>query len=291
MFPEGFAAPNPNDSLAASMAAPKEVVKASQEPSLGGLLANLNLKTKPNECKRGLPTIPKTPESSARKQEGLPTLLQVGSSSEKSKRGKKRGAEVLESQFGSRVAAQLAALDPKKDLVRKQSSRFQSLVEDEQQAKRHARLNELEAQDAMIEKAEAMVEMNVTAWRCRTCEITTDSQRGKAHCEEAGHDVVKMQVKKTRWVCSGCRCAHTVLDRNIPKQCMKCKGTEFKQVALQAAKVALMEKDQLLARGEEMKFLNSAPTNAEMRLKTASEGGNPGTKEEKTDYSGMEISW
>merc|ERR1712136_527670 len=165
------------------------------------------------------------------------------------------GAEVLESQFGSRVAAQLAAQDP------------------------------------MIEKAEAMVEMNVTAWRCRTCEITTDSQRGKAHCEEAGHDVVKMQVKKTRWVCSGCRCAHTVLDRNIPKQCTKCKGTEFKQVALQAAKVALMEKDQLLARGEEMKFLNSAPTNAEMRLKTASEGGNPGSKEEKTDYSGMEISW
>lgn len=185
----------------------------------------------------------------------------------------------------------MAALDPKKDLVRKQTSRFQSLVDDEQQTKRHTKLTELEAQDAVIEKAEAMMEMNVQAWRCRTCEITTDSHRAKAHCEEAGHDVIKMQVKKTRWACSGCKMAHMVLDRNIPKQCMRCKGTEFKPVALQAAKVAPMEKDLLLARGEEVKFLNSVSQTAEMRLRIASEGGNTGTKEQKNDYAGMEIQW
>merc|ERR1712023_151397 len=118
----------------------------------------------------------------------------------------------------------------------------------------------------MAEKMEAIMEISVQAWRCNVCCTTTESHRAKALCEEEGHAVTAVTAKKTRWECKNCSFDAHVLDRELPRQCGRCSGDAWKQAPLRRVAKVLMEKDMLLARGEEMPFLNSIPKMPHMQF-------------------------
>lgn len=196
----------------------------------------------------------------------------------------KRGSvsfKKLESEFGRKAATMLAAaVDPRKDLVRQQRSRFESAAELEQSAKRMRRLNELEQMDAAQEQMEELKKMKVRAYRCKTCYTTFDSERQRLRCQEDGHVVVQVEATKTRWECAGCKFSEEVLDRQLPSCCRRCRGETWKQVPLRKLRrSAPMEKDMLLPRGEELPFLNSIPEMAGRRGWTQ--------KEAVDDYEGL----
>ena len=93
----------------------------------------------------------------------------------------------LESDFGRKVARQLAfKADPRLDVVRQQSSRFQSAMEEERAAKRMRRLHELEAMDAAQEVMEEIKSMKVRAWRCANCFSTFESFDQLRSCQDEG---------------------------------------------------------------------------------------------------------
>lgn len=165
----------------------------------------------------------------------------------------------LESNFGRKVARQLAfKADPRLDVVRQQSSRFQSAMEEERAAKRMRRLHELEAMDAAQEVMEEIKSMKVRAWRCANCFSTFESFDQLKSCQEKGHKVTEKEATKTRWECGSCRHSEAVLDRQLPSYCRSCSGCNWKQVSLRKVqRAAPMEKELLLARGEELPFLNS----------------------------------
>lgn len=165
----------------------------------------------------------------------------------------------LQSDFGRKAAAMLSAtVDPRKDLVRQQRSRFESAVELERSAKRMRRLNELEQLDAAQEQMEELKKMKVRAYRCKTCYTTFDSERQRFRCQEEGHLVQQVEATKTRWECACCKFSEEVLDRQLPSSCRRCRGETWKQVPLRRLRrTAPMERDLLLPRGEELPFLNS----------------------------------
>lgn len=186
----------------------------------------------------------------------------------------------LESDFGRKAASMLAAaVDPRKDLVRQQRSRFESAAELEHSAKRMRRLNELEQMDAAQEQMEELKKMKVRAYRCKTCYTTFDSERQRLRCQEEGHVVVQVEATKTRWECASCKFSEEVLDRQLPGCCRRCRGETWKQVPLRKLRrSAPMEKDMLLPRGEELPFLNSIPEMA---------GRRGWQKEAVDDYEGL----
>jgi len=197
----------------------------------------------------------------------------------------KRGTnfQKLESEFGRKAARQLAFnADPRFDVVRKQSSRFQSAAEQEQAAKRMRRLHELEALDAAQEMMEELKSMKVRAWRCKTCFTTFESMSQRQLCVEQGHTVSEKEATKTRWECAGCRHSEEVLDRQLPAHCRNCNRQSWKQVSLRKLRrAAPMERDLLLPRGEELPFLNSIhiPELSRAQLKPV--------REAKDDYEGL----
>ncbi|CAK0868866.1 unnamed protein product [Prorocentrum cordatum] len=171
----------------------------------------------------------------------------------------------LEAEFGKRVALQLTNGDPRKDPVRKQTSRFQHVVDQERAAKRDRQLAELEVQDEAQAKMEAIMHISVQAWKCQSCFTLTDSERARAECAKAGHVLEAVTAKKERWQCKGCSQDVSVLNRDLPAHCARCNGSSFQQVPLSRVRRAPMERDLLLPRGEELKFLNSLPGAAAQR--------------------------
>ncbi|CAE8583740.1 unnamed protein product, partial [Polarella glacialis] len=186
-----------------------------------------------------------------------------------------------EEEFGKKVAVQMALdVDPRKDLIRKQGSRFQGIVDQERKAKRDRRLAELEAEDDAQEKMEAVTSIKIGAYKCRQCAATFDSDATRVLCEEKGHTVVRVQVNRTRWECSGCRQSQDVLDRELPSHCRKCNAIAWKQVPLRRVKrEAPMERDMLLPRGEELKFVNSVHIPGQQAVNKF--------REASEDYSGL----
>jgi len=267
-FPAGIPEPDPNNPLQnRALVVPPSGSASDRNARIDGLIAASARSMAPPQPRRGFerqtqaaPRAPTTPivmsasgQLSASGISGLATFA------------KKPGAPAAsverrraQKEFGSRAAAQLDVADPRKDLVRQQGSRFAAVVEQERVAKRHRQLSELEAQDAMAEKMEAIMEMTVQAWKCQQCVVTTESQRAKAACEEQGHTLVQVTAKKTRWECKGCSFDVFVLDRALPNACSRCHGCAFRPGPLRkASRAAPMEKDGLLARGEELKYINS----------------------------------
>lgn len=172
----------------------------------------------------------------------------------KQKQAKQTRQDKLEPQLA------LLKADPRKDFVRHQHSRFAGLVEHEKSAKRHRMLAEFEAQDAALEKMEAVMTISVVAWKCVECALTSDSARLRSDCQARQHTLTTCTVAKTRWECIGCKVSITVLDRVLPDKCNACGGRGWRQTPLQGKpKSAPMERDMLLPRGEELKFLNSIP--------------------------------
>eukprot|EP00929_Paragymnodinium_shiwhaense_P012912 TRINITY_DN120793_c0_g1_i1.p1 TRINITY_DN120793_c0_g1~~TRINITY_DN120793_c0_g1_i1.p1 ORF type:complete len:796 (+),score=151.65 TRINITY_DN120793_c0_g1_i1:114-2501(+) len=167
----------------------------------------------------------------------------------------------FEEQFGKKAALAMGnKVDPRKDLVRKQGSRFESVIEEERSAKRDRELAQLEAQDEMAAKMEALMSLTVHAWKCEQCCKVTDSQQAKMLCEKDGHKLTQVKVEKTRWECRGCRFGVSSLDKELPAHCNRCNDSNWKQVPLNRTSKAPMPKDLFLARGEELPFLNSLPS-------------------------------
>eukprot|EP00438_Fugacium_kawagutii_P024790 Skav204831 [mRNA] locus=scaffold2524:26221:27325:+ [translate_table: standard] len=82
----------------------------------------------------------------------------LGRARPKHRKGTDRG------DFGRKAATMLSAtVDPRKDLVRQQRSRFESAAELERSAKRMRRLNELEQMDAVQEQMEELKQMKAAA--------------------------------------------------------------------------------------------------------------------------------
>merc|ERR1719414_80260 len=99
--------------------------------------------------------------------------------------------------------------------------------------------------------------IKVVAWKCRECLATTESEKARALCQRDGHTLEKISAERTRWECDGCKFDVNVLDRNTPAHCQRYNGYSWTQVPLRRSKRAPMEREFLLARGEELKFLNS----------------------------------
>lgn len=305
-FPQGIPAPNPNNLTRELSAKPTIPFPGSEERSAKGpsLLSSFLTKTEAekkapqNRFGGGaVPSRPKAPSVevaastvAANDKGGSQELPASGISVNDKGKGPKVKAkkgvtksmiQKWEAEFGKKIALQLAAdNDPTKDLVRMQNSRFQGVIEQERAAKRARRLEELEVEDTAQEKMETLTFILVNAYRCQNCSTTYDSDRSRIACQEQGHNVNRLQVKRTRWECSNCRQSYDVLDRELPSSCSRCNGIAFKQVPLRRARSAApMERDLLLARGEELPFLNSIHIpglNASKRFKEA-----------KDDYEGL----
>mmetsp|Transcript_23726 Transcript_23726/g.42995 ORF Transcript_23726/g.42995 Transcript_23726/m.42995 type:complete len:608 (+) Transcript_23726:69-1892(+) len=281
LFPGGIPAPDPNrptESL-------KELSNARREPQRQGGKLTDALQMEQSQPSRRFGA---ASSSSARSMSALPSDAHVVGSDggekrkpEKSSSAKGMSFSKLEKEFGRRVALQLAnAGDPRKDLVRKQESQFQGVVEEERAAKRLRRLAELEVQDEAQAKMEAVISMNVYAYRCQQCCATFEFEQHRANCAEQGHLVTRVEVQKTRWECSSCRQSADVLDRQLPDHCSRCKGMTWKQVPLRKInRTAPMEKDLFLPRGEELPFLNS--------IHIPGVKGFTHFKEAKDDYQGL----
>jgi len=263
-FPAGIPEPDPNNPLQnCASAAPPSGSASARNARIDGLMAASARSVVPPQTRRGFERQPQA--ASAPRGPTTPIVMSASGLLAAAASAKKSGAPAAsverrraQKEFGSRAAAQLDVADPRKDLVRQQGSRFAAVVEQERVAKRHRQLSELEAQDAMAEKMEAIMEMTVQAWKCQQCVVTTESQRAKAACEEQGHTLVQVTAKKTRWECKGCSFDVFVLDRALPNACSRCHGFAFRPGPLRkASKAAPMEKDGLLARGEELKYINS----------------------------------
>lgn len=220
-------------------------------------------------------------------------ILLVGSSGKTAKTKDrsseaKKGAALrrqLEAQYGKRIAMQLMEADPAKDAIREKKSRFQYAVEEEHRGKRNAMLAELEAQDSAQAKMEAMMSVNIMAWKCKQCHCHTDSDKSKAVCEHQGHTLTQVKVERTRWECRGCQWSLSVLNKEIPTHCHRCNGVCWHQVSLNHGrfKTAPMEKDMFLPRGDEMKFINSIPSSM---LHGAKKFKGASVKEASDEYAG-----
>lgn len=294
-FPEGIPEPDPNNPLA----------NVRQPPSRDASARTAHAATKPAwpptaappQLRRGLGQRPQPQAAPFGGGAAPPIVLSSsgslaagggadipGLSSGSSKQGAKSASVAkrrTEKEFGKKVAMQLDVADPRKDLVRRQQSRFQAVVEQEKVAKRHRDLAELEAQDAMAEKMEAITSIAVQAWKCKECASTTESQRAKIFCEELGHSVTMVTAQKTRWECKSCSFDVSVLDRELPKQCNRCKSDVWRPVPLRRMAKKKMERDLLLPRGDELPSLNSIPTGRSFTR----------FKEAKDDYAGLETSF
>jgi len=275
MFPGGIPAPNPNgpqarvSSVSASVVAPASSKMKIDVPLAPGLQANGsrarnqwqsqaagNLKPKSQILE---PAVVISTESAAKHgliPSGGGSISKSGGGSSSSKR--RPSAKQLEAEFGAHIATQLVnAGDPRKDLVRSQGSRFQSLAEQDRTAQRERKLSELETQDAYAEKMEALMSITVPAYRCHECHLTTENEKSRALCQQQGHQVERVQAKKERWECVACKFDVSAFDGHTPPVCERCNANVWRQVPLRRAKTALMPKDFLLARGEELPYLNS----------------------------------
>lgn len=302
--PQGFAAPDPNNPLANIALEVRPCTNAKSSVSPASLRAASEMLSRPAAPQRRAWEQQRQPVSTgaclgpsiitSSQGERLAGSISKGASNFNGQpwNGKAEKRSTLstaakemkraEKEFGRKVAVQLNVSDPRKDLVRQQGSRFAAVVEQERIAKRHRQLADLEAQDTMAEKMEAITEISVQAWRCQQCSTTTESQRSKTACEEQGHSLTMVNCKKTRWECRACSADVFVLDRELPSQCVKCRSSAWKQGPLRRVAKAAMEKDQFLARGEELPFINS--------IHIPQRGGGAPvarTKEPKDDYAGL----
>merc|ERR1712217_671593 len=141
-------------------------------------------------------------------------------------------------------------------------------------------------QDVAQEKMEQLMHIQVTGWKCRECGRVTDSMRSRDMCTKDGHHVEMVKVQKTRWACRGCTKTVNVLDRELPEHCTRCSSSEFKQVPLVNVKTAPMEKDMLLPRGDEIKFLNQIPSNM---FSGGARGFGWRPKESKDEYEQLNV--
>lgn len=256
LFPDGIPAPDPNRPMESRMQFERASFEALRRREVGGA---------------GVPSAPPTPSppqnlaqskgvsKDNREYSGKTCAISAPAAQATAPPPPAVSIRQLESDFGRKVARQLAfKADPRLDVVRQQSSRFQSAMEEERAAKRMRRLHELEAMDAAQEVMEEIKSMKVRAWRCANCFSTFESFDQLKSCQEKGHKVTEKEATKTRWECGSCRHSEAVLDRQLPSYCRSCNGCNWKQVSLRKVpRAAPMEKDLLLPRGEELPFLNS----------------------------------
>jgi len=275
MFPGGIPAPNPNGPQVRASSVPTGVAaSAPSKMRIDVSLAAGQNTSGHQTCKRWQsqaartsqrklvvpePIVVISAESAAKhgliRSNDRPIIKPGGGSSPARRRP---SAKQLEAEFGARIATQLLnTVDPRKDLVRSQGSRFQSFAEEERHAQRVRKLSELEMQDAHAEKMEALMNITVPAYRCQECRLTTDSERSRAFCEQQGHHVERVQAKKERWECVACKFDVSAFDGQTPPVCERCNANVWKQVPLRRTRTTAMPKDFLLARGEELPYLNS----------------------------------
>ncbi|CAK9040843.1 unnamed protein product [Durusdinium trenchii] len=250
MFPEGLPMVDPNRPMESRLHL--EALKAS------------HVGARPPATVHHTPTPLAKAESTSRgaapRQKRRGTTSDTGDGLPKTKTTSGASFQKLESALGRKAATFLSAgSDPRKDLVRQQSSRFQSAVEEERAAKRMRRLCELEQLDFAQEQMEELKSMKVKAFRCKSCYITFDQgSRQRLWCQEQGHELISVEATKTRWECRSCRASEEVLGRQLPKGCARCGADTWKQVSLRKLRRrAPMERELLLPRGEELPFLNS----------------------------------
>jgi len=298
MFPGGIPAPNPNGPQAGASSVPAGVVtsasckmridvpEAIRQNTSGRQIRNQwqsqAAGTSERKSEVPEPTVVISAESAAKHGlicSGGKSISKLGGSSNSAR--SRPSVKQLEAQFGKRIATQLVnASDPRKDLVRSQGSRFQALAEEERVAQRFRKLSEMEMQDAHAEKMEALMNITVPAYRCQECRLTTENERSRALCEQQGHHVERVQAKKERWECVACKFDVSAFDGYTPPVCERCNASAWKQVPLRRARTALMPKDYLLARGEELPHLSSiAPQPGQKSVKRF--------REKADDYSGL----
>lgn len=175
-----------------------------------------------------------------------------------SKAGNKSSFELA---FGSVIADMEADGN-----VEMQHSKYQDLVEEDQQGQLEVYLDALEKKDALAAKMDSIKSLQVQAWRCHACQCISE-YKSKRCLESHPHALQKIRVTKRWWECIGCKKRFSTVGIKFPSKCPKCGDVsgEFKAVSmleknqnrtdgLNHQKFA--SRDGLLARGIEQKWVN-----------------------------------
>ncbi|CAL5219574.1 g1434 [Coccomyxa viridis] len=116
--------------------------------------------------------------------------------------------------------------DALKDVDLKQTgTRYKAVIEDEEHERLDALLGTLQRKDEVQQRMEAITHLTVTAWRCATCNSTTDKRRPS--CQ--GHEGKSVIVTKRWWTCAGCSHRFSTLGVKYPtKRCpnARCSAPE-----------------------------------------------------------------
>eukprot|EP00397_Hematodinium_sp_SG-2012_P011475 GEMP01011615.1.p1 GENE.GEMP01011615.1~~GEMP01011615.1.p1 ORF type:complete len:741 (+),score=178.38 GEMP01011615.1:156-2378(+) len=180
-------------------------------------------------------------------------LQQESKEEEKKQKNPTKSAEELQEEFarmyGKAAASKLVMSKAEMDSVRNAKSLRAELVTIEKTDERERVRQELEFRDDFDLQKATVLFLEIDAWYCATCKLTSDQVSAKIACEAMNHTVTAKKVKKTRWECRKCMQSAFVIDRTMPSGCLKCGNDTFKQASFFKLKSVAMEKDMLEKRG------------------------------------------
>lgn len=145
-------------------------------------------------------------------------------------------------------------------------SKYQDLVEEDQEDQLGAYLDVLERKDALAMKMDSIKSLQVQAWRCHACQCVSE-YKSKRCSESHPHALQRIQVTKRWWECVGCKKRFCTVGIKYPSRCPKCgvvsgefnavsmlRKAETRASGLDQEKIA--SREGLLARGIEQKWVN-----------------------------------
>lgn len=157
--------------------------------------------------------------------------------------------EEFERRYGKEAASKLVLLPDEMEKVRNAQSKGCAWVVLQRLEERDRILHELEFRDEFDLQKATVQFLEVKAYYCSKCKMTTDNVAAKIACEGEGHVVTTKNMKKTRWECTKCYQSAFALEREMPNGCAHCGNETFKQVGFYKVRSAAMEKDLLEKRG------------------------------------------
>ncbi|CAK0761581.1 hypothetical protein CVIRNUC_002874 [Coccomyxa viridis] len=144
------------------------------------------------------------------------------------------------------------------------STRYTAVIDDEEHERINSLLGSMQQRDEAQQRMASITHLTVTAWRCATCESTTDKRRPA--CQ--GHEGKSVTVTKRWWTCTGCNHRFSTLSVKYPKtRCPnpRCTAPEsdFRKAGMAPSKVksaslggesAVASREDFQARGTEHSF-------------------------------------
>jgi rubrerythrin len=173
---------------------------------------------------------------------------------------------VAKSSFELAFGSIIADMETEKGAEMMHHSKYQDLVEEDQEDQLGMYLDVLERKDALATKMDSIKSLQVHAWRCHACQCVSE-YKSKRCSESHPHALQKIQVTKRWWECVGCKKRFSTVGIKYPSRCPKCgvvsgefnamsmlRKAETRATGLDQEKFA--SREGLLARGIEQKWVN-----------------------------------